>query len=114
MKMKPKSGGGATSNKLVKPGGKVGPPSTNKYNPKGVQQIGTAVDPLAVEKLHTGTAPQVPSGNAVAWATERKPGGSRTIYKTGSQSQHGPVRQSEPDYGKDVPATGGGWGKKFI
>jgi hypothetical protein len=107
---------------VKKVGVRSGPASTNKVSPAGTSQLGYATgDKLKKEGSHTGinsavpvfqgSASQVPSGNAVAASTVAGPGGSRTVYKSGYQMQHGPSagRPKEPDrhilseYGPDVP-----------
>jgi len=81
------SGGGITSNKLVRPGVKAGPPRTNVISPGAVSRMGILVGPGSkVGPLIKGTAPQVPMGNAVAAATKCGPGGSRELFRSGSQS----------------------------
>jgi hypothetical protein len=105
------SGGGINSRVVKSVGVRAGPPSTQKVNPAGVAQYGYATgDKLrpqgghtgvnAAERVFQGTAPQVPSGNAVAASTVAGPGGSRTIYKSGVQMQHG------PSAGQPLPSTG--------
>src|SRR5262245_10088871 len=99
---KARSGGGITSNKLVRPSVKVGPPSTNKVNPERVAQIGAETQ-FTKPPLITGTMPQVPLGNAVALNVGAGgPGTGRTIYKTGSQSQHGPAIGLTKPTGRDI------------
>jgi hypothetical protein len=105
---KARSGGGATMNKNRSVGVKAGPPSTNKISPKGVSQIGTTVVREAVEKVNVDTMPQVKSGNAVAASTVAGPGGSRTIYPRGTQSQHGSPARGEMNRAPDVPASAKG------
>jgi hypothetical protein len=105
------SGGGITSNKLVRPGVKAGGPNTNKVNERGVFQLGTMQgDALRPSGGHTGqstalplmkgTASQVPSGNQVAAQTVAGPGGSRTVMRSGSQGVHGaPIPDTTPKPG---------------
>jgi hypothetical protein len=56
--------------------------------------------------LIKGTAPQVRSGNDVAASTVCRPGGSRTIYRSGFQALSGKVSQGEGkiggNAGKDI------------
>src|SRR5262245_27775627 len=92
------SGGGRTP---VGVGVRAGPATTNKMNVGGASQIGQAMGGQMRGDSHTsknsalpmaaGRAAQVPMGNAVAASTKCGPGGSRTIYPTGSQMQHGPA-----------------------
>jgi hypothetical protein len=52
--------------------------------------------------IHQGAAFRpVEMGNAVAASTKCGPGGSRTIYKTGSQDQHGSGGAPKPA-GRDI------------
>jgi hypothetical protein len=97
-----RSGGGITSNKLVRPPVKTGAPS-NKVNPGGVDQLGQKMAvKTAFEPLYVGKGAQAPLGNAVAASTVCGPGGSRTIMRSGSQAQHGaPVRSDQPQ-GRDM------------
>jgi hypothetical protein len=53
--------------------------------------------------VHQGAAfRSVEMGNAVAAATKCGPGGSRTIYKTGSQDQHGGSGGPQKPAGRDL------------
>jgi hypothetical protein len=91
-----KSGGGLTLNKLVRPGVKTGPARANVMNPKGVSQLGTAVDAKSVEPLQSGSKAQVPLGNALATNVGRGgPGTGRVTYASGSQGTHGAVNRGE-------------------
>jgi hypothetical protein len=96
------SGGGLTSNKLVRPGVKSGPANTNVVNPRGVSQYGHATPGKMRQGAHTGdnTAEKVferkaaeqPLGNAVATNIGKGgPGTGRTTYPSGVQGTHGPV-----------------------
>ena len=98
-----RSGGGLTSNKLVRPPVKTGAPSSNKVSPGGVDQLGQKMAVrTAFEPLYVGKGAQIPLGNAVAASTVCGPGGSRTIMRAGSQAQHGaPVRSDRPQ-GRDI------------
>jgi hypothetical protein len=106
------SGGGLTSNKLVRPGVKAGPANTNVISPRGVSEYGYATPGKMRQGAHsgqntaqpvkTGTASQVPSGNAVAAATVAGPGGSRTVYRAGVQGTHGPVAGPAPVQGREI------------
>jgi hypothetical protein len=103
------SGGGLTSNKLVRPGVKPGPASTNKISPRGVSQFGYATG-AEIERagsygtrntalpVNAGTMSQVPLGNAVALNVKGGgPGAGREVHRSGSQSLHGaPVHGSTP------------------
>src|SRR5262245_29264308 len=86
---KARSGGGITSNKLVRPSGRVGPPSTNKVSVQRAAQIGIETQ-FEKGPLIKGTAPQVPLGNAVALNVGKGgPGAGREVHHCGSQGQHG-------------------------
>jgi hypothetical protein len=111
--MKKLSGGGITSNKLVRPGVRTGPASTNKIDPRGVSQYGYSTGSLmtgpggftsknSALPVNAGTAPQVPMGNAVAASTVCGVGGSRTVMRSGSQSLHGTASGPAPVQGRDI------------
>ena len=108
------SGGGITSNKLVRPGVRSGPPSTNKISPRGVSQYGYATGSKMKEPgsfttensalpVNQGTGAQVPMGNAVALNVKGGgPGTGRTLYRSGSQAVHGPVAGPAPAQGREI------------
>jgi hypothetical protein len=117
------SGGGLTSNKLVRPGVRTGPPSTNKIDPRGVSQYGYSTGSKLARAgsfttensalpVNAGTASQVPMGNAVALNVGKGgPGTGRTTYRSGYQAMHGqpvgsPVRGREI-LGQYGPETSG-------
>jgi hypothetical protein len=99
-----KHSGGKQTGGVVRPGVRSGPPRTNIISPAGVSQIGTAVDPKAVERLQRGTGPAVAMGNALATNVGKGGVGTgRTIHKTGGQGTHGPVDRGEPrPEGRDI------------
>jgi hypothetical protein len=115
------SGGGLTSNKLVRPGVKAGPPNTRIINPFGVAQIGASQGgKLKAEGRHTGintavpilqgTMRQVPMGNSVALNVGKGgPGTGRVVYgQSGTQRANtsGPMPQGREilrDFGPDLP-----------
>jgi hypothetical protein len=112
--MKKLSGGGLTSNKLVRPGVRTGPASTNKISPRGVSQYGYATG-AEIEwagshgtrntalPVNEGTMKQVPLGNQVALNVKGGgPGTGRTVMRTGSQSLHGPVAGPAPIQGRSI------------
>ena len=102
------SGGGVGMNKNVSPKVRVGPPSTEKISECGVAQIGTKLgNPQAVEKIHAGTASQVPIGPAVALNSGQRPGQGRTVHRTGSQAQTGTGGPTRPDGGSFFPGFDG-------
>jgi hypothetical protein len=107
------SGGGITGNKVKSVGVKTGPASTNKISPRGVSQYGYATgSTLKREGSYTSTnsalpvsagrASQVPSGNAVAASTICGPGGSRTVYRSGTNAVHGAVVQGHSPTPRDT------------
>jgi hypothetical protein len=107
------SGGGLTSNKLVRPNVRTGPASTNKIDPRGVSQYGYATGSTLKQAgsftgknsalpVNAGTTTQVPMGNAVARNVGAGgPGAGRTIHRTGTQMMHGqPV--GSPVQGREI------------
>jgi hypothetical protein len=81
-----KPAGGIHSNKRVDVPVRTGMPARGR-NEGHVGQVGVALDPRSVESRfkampHGG---DVPLGNSVAQATKCGVGGSREIYKSGSQ-----------------------------
>jgi len=115
MPIKIQSGGGYTSNKLVRPSVQTGDARTaRKMDPGAVDQLGQAVR-FKKDPIQQGTVKQVELGNACALNVGKGgPGTGRTIHASGSQSQHGPVagtpRGPTPDilreYGPDMPGRG--------
>jgi hypothetical protein len=94
------SGGGLTSNKLVRPGVKSGPANTNVVSPRGASQLGAAQSGKMRQGAHTAVntslsvferkAAEQPLGNAVALNVGKGGAGTgRTIYKSGYQGTHG-------------------------
>jgi hypothetical protein len=113
------SGGGIRSNKLVRPGVRVGPASTNKIDPRGVSQYGYATgsrlersgsyttDNTALP-VNAGTMSQVRLGNDVARNVGKGgPGTGRTVYRSGYQATHGPVVQGSAPGRRDTLAEYG-------
>jgi hypothetical protein len=110
-------GGGYGSRQHVETKVRTGSGSKSA-RPAGVAQIGYAVGDHSTnnpnstgyrgEKLH-GPASRnfqpVPFGNEVALNSKSAPGQGRTIYKTGSQCQTGPVDKGQPG----LPSTRGQW-----
>jgi hypothetical protein len=88
------SGGGIRGNKVRQVGYRSGPPRTEVISPSGVADLGASIN-YPRQPLVKGTAPQVRSGNDVAASTVCGPGGSRTIYKFGTEGVHGKVSQGE-------------------
>jgi hypothetical protein len=92
---KARSGGGITSRKLVHPGVRVAPRTTNVVSPSAVADVGAAIS-YKRQPLVKSTAPDfAPMGNTVAAQTVCGPGGSRTIYKSGFQTQSGSASPGE-------------------
>ena len=114
--MKKLSGGGITSNKLVRPGVRTGPASTNKISPRGVSQYGYATGSRisgtgsyttenTALPVRAGAAKQEPLGNTIALNVKGGgPGAGRTVMRTGTQGLHGPVVQGStpPGQPRDV------------
>jgi hypothetical protein len=114
---KARSGGGITSNKLVRPDVRSGAPSTNKMSPAGAAQLGVALGDKVHNRAHTGQGfrtplqagvrAQVPLGNAVAGNVGGGgPGTGRTVYGAGSQGQHGPVARDPVPAPRGLDARG--------
>jgi hypothetical protein len=101
------AGGGARLNKLKRIGVNYGPSSTNKVSPSAADQLGQHLTaPKQAQPLYTGIGLQPDSGNMLAAKTDCRPGGSRTVYKTGYQSLHGPVAQGATGLAApDIPGT---------
>jgi hypothetical protein len=117
------SGGGVGSNKVVHPGVRVGAKSSDAMSPSGVAQQGNSQGGrtsgeghhssmnTAVALREGSVRNPTPFGNAVAASTPARPGGGRTVMKSGSQGTHGPVdpgrshqmRDILSEYGKDAP-----------
>jgi hypothetical protein len=112
--MRAKSGGGINSTVVRSVGVRTGPASTNKVSPAGVAQYGRAMgDQIrpggghtgknSAEPVFQGTMPKVMLGNAKATDVGKGgPGTGRTVMRSGSQSQHGPVAGSPKPQGRDI------------
>jgi hypothetical protein len=103
---KARSGGGITSNKLVRPKIRVAPRTTDVVSPSGVADIGASIS-YPRQPVIKGTAQdRAPMGNDLAASCKQGPGGGRDIYKSGFQSLHGAVAKGEgkigPNAGKDI------------
>jgi len=59
-------------------------PKAHAISPKGVSQIGTAVDPKAVEAVNKGAGYHGPTHQP----QRPGPGGGRTVHHCGSQGKH--------------------------
>src|SRR5262249_52455918 len=90
-----KSGGGITSNKFVQPGIKTGQPNKGT-SPAAADQLGQSVS-FKREQVEMGRAyPGTKLGNEVALNVGAGgPGKGREVFKSGSQSLHGPVNRGE-------------------
>ena len=106
-----RSGGGYFGNKAVTKPVRAGPPRTNVVSKVAVSRLGSMIGnhttetgglPYKAEPLYPATKSQVPAGNMVAASTVKGPGGSRTIYRTGSQARHGSTVGPQRDV-PDVP-----------
>ena len=92
---------------LVQPGMRLGS-LIEKVNPHYPGQLGASFGKhanlgdtrktAAVQRSMGPAALPTPFGNEVAAKTECRVGGSRTIYKSGFQSQHGPAVPGNPPH----------------
>ena len=108
------SGGGITGNKLVRVGVKGGSRSTQPVSPAGMSQYGTAQGGRikgtgsftginsAKNVFEAKKADATPMGNAIAASTVCGPGGSRTVYRSGTNAVHGPVAGPAPIQGRSI------------
>jgi hypothetical protein len=99
------TGGGAK--KMVSPAIKVGSPNTREATPHVADREGKALGTHTMgnggrevsrryEDIYTQKKEAVRMGNDLALNVGRGgPGAGRTVYASGSQGQHGPVRQGE-------------------
>ena len=113
------SGGGIGMNKNVQPSVRTGTGSRGTH-PGGVAQLGQHVGDKAThgnskgtgyrgEPLHNNRSFQtVPFGNEVALNVKGGgPGTGRTIYKTGTQDQHGAAAGKPEPAGRDILSSFG-------
>jgi hypothetical protein len=121
------AGGGARSRTVTQRPVKTGA-AGKRVSPSSVSQMGSAMgnhstesarilrnpaDPLYGGKGPAGSA--APLGNAVAASTKCGPGGSREVFRSGAQGQHGSVagtpkpqgREILGDFGRDSPNVAG-------
>jgi hypothetical protein len=99
------TGGGAS--KYTRPPVKAGSPNTREASPHVASREGRALGTHTMgnggrevqrpyEQIYTEKKDAAPLGNDKALDVGRGgPGADRTIYRSGSQGQHGPVRQGE-------------------
>jgi hypothetical protein len=115
MASKPVSGGGIRSSVVKNVGVRTGSRSADKLSPAGVSQLGYAPgDRPRPGGGHTGQSTALPVfvgakpqaamlGNAKALDIGREgPGTGRTVMRSGSQAQHGPVAGPGPVQGRDI------------
>jgi hypothetical protein len=103
-------GGGAGSKSLAKTTQYFTGQPGMKVNPGGVSQFGGAVgnhssDPPRTsgyrgDPVKMGSLPNRELGNECAVNTVCGPGGSRTVMKSGTNAQHGPVAGSPKPVGR--------------
>jgi hypothetical protein len=120
-----RSGGGITSNKLVKVTTVHGSRDTKMVAPTAAAHIGRSVGNHASEAggktlqrpnvpLYKPTRDAAPLGNEVAKNVGRgAPGAGRILHgQSGSQGQHGPANQGSPMPGQGGPGGPAGFGFK--
>ena len=92
-----KSGGGLTSNKLVRPSIRGGSPTANRVNVTAVSQLGAKIGnhsdkgtvKLTPQPLVAAKMPAVALGNSLATNVGKGgPGAGRKIFGSGSQGSH--------------------------
>jgi len=115
--MASKAGGGIRSNQNVRPPQRLGAAGRG-VTPGYSGQLGSALGNKAMndakrltkaaEPMTTRGNPSVKLGNEVAAATVCGPGGSRTIYGTAGQGQHGPVAGTVRPPGRGFDERGKG------
>ena len=82
-------------------------------NPRGVSQIGSSMGnhsmdsggkklDKSVEPVRSAAMPGVKLGNEVSASTVCGPGGSRSVSRSGSQGQQGPVAGKVAPQGRDI------------
>jgi len=110
----PKTGGGIQSRVVKRVGIHGGSRTTTAVSPRGISQLGASQGgKLRREGSFTSTSSALPffegprqaaepMGNAVAASTKAGPGGSRTVYKTGTQQLHGSVAGPAPVQGREI------------
>jgi hypothetical protein len=107
-----RAGGGIRSRQLVEPGVRTGQ-ARREINPKAVSQIGSSMGNRATDSRRTVNSAEnlvgqrriasPPLGNELAARTQARPGGSRDVSKSGSQSTHGAVNPGQPRPGANKP-----------
>jgi hypothetical protein len=109
------SGGGITSNKLVREGVRGGSPNLTAYSPRGVSQLGYSPGSVlsktgsftsrnsAVPLSEGQKRDFVPMGNSLTNNVgPGGPGSGRDVMRSGSQGTHGPVAGPAPVRGRDI------------
>jgi hypothetical protein len=111
--VKIQSGGGINSNKTVqsRSGGKV-EPKTHAGNVAGVAQQGIATffrkEPLTQGRGYE-PAPMPATGVKGTYNSATSgPGSGRTVYRSGSPAEYGPVNRGQVNRAPDPPATAPG------
>lgn len=102
---KAKSGGGIASNKTKKVPLTVGQRRVDAVSPGGVSELGAIVGNNPKSLIDARPQDRTDLGNYLAEQVVCGPGGSRTIYKSGSQDMHGSVKHGEAQRVPDPPAT---------
>jgi hypothetical protein len=109
-----RSGGGINSSVVKNVGIQGGSRTTQPVSPRGVSQLGYSpgstlsrtgaftTQSSALPVLEPKKPNPVPFGNTEAAATVAGPGGSRTVYRSGTQQQHGPAAGPQPVQGRDI------------
>lgn len=108
--MNAKSGGGITSNKLVRPSVRTGQSATG-ITPGYTAQLGTSqgnhseqgTSKYRGEPMRTSKPLSVPLGNQVALNVGKGgPGTGRTVMASGSQATYGPTVGTRPGPGRPI------------
>src|SRR5262245_24966491 len=99
------SGGGINSSVLVsKHESTSAKPKSHGVSPAGVDQLGAKVATVkAYEPLYSGSAYPSKLGNELAGNVGKGGAGTgRTIYRPGTQAQHGEAVRSDRPQGRDI------------
>jgi len=107
--MRAKSGGGITSNKLRQVYEPKTEPRAHKVNVDAAAMQGLTLGyerkPRDGKGYSQGPMPPTGIGNSYKKPDVPAPGSGRTIYRTGSQMQHGPANPGHVSHAPDPPAT---------